>query len=139
MHRIQRRQGLAIILDLPAEEAAQAHEQLGRLGHRVHALQQQETAALRMQARQRRRVALGGPDHGVRAWRAVEPHATAEIGARQRSIEADAAAHAVPLRRVLPAPRAYAADLPAVNAARRRASRRLRDLALQIFRAAVAL
>ena len=46
MHHVRRREGLAIVLDLGAEDARQAHQQFRRIGHRVHVPQQQQAGRI---------------------------------------------------------------------------------------------
>jgi hypothetical protein len=85
-----------VVFHLGAEDAAQADQQFGCIGHRTHAWQQQEAAALGQRVRQCIRFVFGGADESLRAGIADQPEATAETGARQGSDEFETAAHGAP-------------------------------------------
>lgn len=96
MHHVRRHPGLAVVLHLRPEEAAEAEQQVRRLRHRLHALDQQQAAAARQRLGQRGGFRLRQPHQRRRAGTVAQADAAAEAGARKGSEEFEAAVHAPP-------------------------------------------
>ena len=79
MNHVRGRERLAVVLDLGAEDAREAHQQVRRIGHRLHVPHQQKPGRFGERARQRVRCGFRGGDDRLRAIAAGEQHEAAEL------------------------------------------------------------
>ena len=96
MNHVRGCERLAIVLDLGAEDAREAHQQVRRIGHRMHVAHQQKTGRIGERAGQCVGYGFRGGDDRMCAIAAAQQHDAAEPGAGKWFLEFQAAAHPAP-------------------------------------------
>ena len=81
MNHVRGREGLAVVLDLGAEDAREAHQQVRRIGHRLHVPHEQKTGRIGERAGQCVRCGFRGGDDRFSTMAVGEQHEAAEVGA----------------------------------------------------------
>jgi hypothetical protein len=98
MDHVRGHVGGAVVLDLRAEEAGEADQEGGVLGHRAHAGQDHQAVAAGKCLGEGGGVGFGGIDDLARALGAFDVDAAAEGGAGEGVFEAEADVHGALLR-----------------------------------------